>query len=78
MPKFIFNPFTSNFDAYENNFGTTGIYLVDSDGVSWQLQVDTAGVLYTTVVSSGGVDGVYLAENGDYLLTEAGDYLATE
>ena len=78
MPKFTFNPFTSNFDAYENNFGTTGIYLVDSDGVSWQLQVDTAGVLYTTVVSSGGVDGVYLAENGDYLFTEAGDYLATE
>jgi hypothetical protein len=24
------------------------------------------------------VDGVYLAENGDYLLTEAGDYLAVE
>jgi hypothetical protein len=78
MPKFTFNPFTSNFDVYENNFGTTGIYLIDSDGVSWQLQVDTAGVLYTTVVGSGGVDGVYLAENGDYLLTEAGDYLATE
>jgi hypothetical protein len=31
-------------------------------------------------IGSGGVvvDGVYLAENSDYLLTEAGDYLAIE
>lgn len=78
MTKFLFNPFTSNFDAYTNAFGETGIYLTDSDGVKWQLQVDTAGVLYTTVYSAGGVDGVYLLENGDYYITESGDYLATE
>lgn len=78
MTKFLFNPFTSNFDAYTNAFGETGIYLTDSDGVVWQLQVDTAGVLYTTVYSASGVDGVYLSEAGDYYITEAGDYLATE
>lgn len=50
MPKFTFNPFTSNFDIFENNFGTEGIYLTDADGVQWQLTVDTAGVLVTTEV----------------------------
>lgn len=76
MTKFLFNPFTSNFDAYTNAFGETGIYLTDSDGVVWQLRVDTAGVLYTTASST--VDGVYLSEAGDYYITESGDYLATE
>lgn len=50
MPKFTFNPITAELDAYVNNFGTEGIYLVDSDGKKWQLTVDTAGALITTYI----------------------------
>lgn len=66
MTKFLFNPFTSNFDAYTNAFGETGIYLTDSDGVKWQLQVDTAGVLYTTQVVVAGSATFDFTDNTDF------------
>ncbi|MHA2066812.1 MAG: hypothetical protein ACXABY_20775 [Candidatus Thorarchaeota archaeon] len=52
MPKFTFNPFTNNLDAYVNDFGTEGIYLIDSNGEKWQLTVDTAGALITTLIET--------------------------
>jgi hypothetical protein len=77
MPKFTFNPFTGNFDAYENNFGTEGIYLTDPDGVQWQLTVDTAGVLVTTAVAAAATNNLLL-EDAFSLLLEDGNKLQLE
>lgn len=50
--RFVLNPFTANLDAIEDHFGVNGIFLTDTNGVVWQVRVDTSGNLITTRVSS--------------------------
>lgn len=60
MPKYIFNPLEAEFDAIEDRFGTEGIYLTDSNGVEWQVTVNTAGALVTTAVVPPAAGGELL------------------
>lgn len=76
MPKFTFNPLTGQLDAYENNFGTEGIYLVDSNGRKWQLTVDTAGALITTLILAAGF-GFMDGTDFDFMDGTAFEFMST-
>lgn len=54
MP-FKFNPFTGKMDTIRSrNFGTSGFQMVDANGVTYTITIDTSGNLVTDAIVAGG------------------------
>lgn len=61
--SYTFNPFTSNFDFWSNDFGTGGFYMTDADGHRWHITIATDGTFTATdtTVTVGTPMGLLLA-----------------